>query len=174
MDVIQLLEYLQEVVDGASKMPMTGKVLVDKKEIMDVVEQIIAALPDEFKKAQWVVGEKDRILTEASKEYDSIRQQTVELMQKQLDNHDVTKEAQMRAEEIIVVAQTNAKNIRLGARDYADEVISQLDAEVTDKTQQLITRMENNLNAFLDEIQRTVEQTTGVVRENIKELRRIN
>ena len=73
MDVIQLLEYLQEIIENAPKMPITGKVFIDKNEVLDIVDQIINYLPDEFKKAQWVLGEKERILNEANKEYDAIK-----------------------------------------------------------------------------------------------------
>lgn len=50
MSVIQLLEYLQEIIETGGRIPMTGKVMVDKKEALDTIEQIINALPEEFKK----------------------------------------------------------------------------------------------------------------------------
>ena len=58
MNVIELLEYLQEIVENSPKVPMTGKAMIDKKEIIEVIDQIINYLPDEFKKAQWVMNEK--------------------------------------------------------------------------------------------------------------------
>ena len=67
LSVIELLEYLQDMVENSPKMPITGKTIIDKKEFDEVIDQIINYLPDQFKKAQWVVSEKERILEEAKK-----------------------------------------------------------------------------------------------------------
>ncbi len=57
LNVIELLEYLQDMVESSPKMPITGKTIIDKKEFNEVIDQIINYLPDQFKKAQWVVNE---------------------------------------------------------------------------------------------------------------------
>ncbi len=117
IDGIELLEYLQEIIDSASKVPITGKIVLDKKEILEVIDEIINYMPDEFKKAQWVLSEKERILGEAREEYDNIKGQTVEMMKKQVENHNITKEAQIKSQEIISVAQRNSTAKKPVARD---------------------------------------------------------
>ena len=76
VNIIELLEYLQDLVENSPKVPMSGKVMIDKKEIIEVVDQIINYLPDQFKKAEWVMNERERILDEAKKEYDSVRKRS--------------------------------------------------------------------------------------------------
>ena len=66
-DVIELLVYLQEMVESSPKMPITGKTIIDKKEFNEVIDQIIHYLPEQIKRAQWVVNEKDKILKDAQK-----------------------------------------------------------------------------------------------------------
>lgn len=173
MDVIQLLEYLQEIVETASKVPITGKIVLDKKEILEVIDQIVNYLPDEFKKAQWVLGEKERILGEAKQEYDSIKAQTIEMMKKQVENHDITKEAKIRSQEIIASAQRDAKAIRLGARDYADEILCQLDKEMDLKSKEVINNIKKDVEEFMEAITGDLSNTSSTIRENIKELRSI-
>ena len=46
------------MVESSPKVPMTGKIIIDKKEFIEVIDQIINYLPDQFKKAQWVMNEK--------------------------------------------------------------------------------------------------------------------
>ncbi len=84
--VIEILDYLRDIVEGASKVPITGKVVVDRKEVLELLDQVINCLPDEIKKAQWVLGEKERILAEARKEKknESVKQETYEMMKKEL------------------------------------------------------------------------------------------
>lgn len=171
MDVIQLLEYLQEIVENAPKMPITGKVFVDKNEVLDIVDQIINYLPDEFKKAQWVLGEKERILNEANKEYEAVKKETVEMMRKQVENHDITKEATAKAQEMLALAQRDAKTIRLGARDYADEILCQLDKEMEQKLHNMVQAMKEDMDKFVQSLAKDVSDTTVGIRENIKELR---
>ena len=54
VDVIKLLEYLQETIESASSIPLTGKVTINKKESLEVIDRVINCLPDEFKKAKWI------------------------------------------------------------------------------------------------------------------------
>ena len=103
LNVIELLEYLQDMVESSPKMPITGKTIIDKKEFNEVIDQIINYLPDQFKKAQWVVNEKDRILQEAQKEFDNVKKETVEIMKQNVETHDLVREAKMRASEIIAL-----------------------------------------------------------------------
>ncbi|MEY7999578.1 ATPase [Clostridium sp. Mt-5] len=171
MDAIKLLEYLQEIMDTSAKVPMTGKVMVNKKEIQEILDKIVNCLPGELKKAQWIVEEKDRILTEAVQEADNIKKENLNLLRRQIENHDITKEANIRAQEIISSAQKNAKAIRLGARDYADEMLSQLDSEISDKSNELLTNLKIEFQKILKDVEENIDLKTGSIRANIKELR---
>ncbi|WP_055667856.1 hypothetical protein [Desnuesiella massiliensis] len=173
MDVMQLLEYLQEIVETASKVPITGKIVLDKKEILEVIDQIVNYLPDEFKKAQWVLTEKERILSEARKEYEVVKKETMEMLKKQVENHDITKEAKIRAQEIIAAAQRDAKSMRLGARDYADEILCQLDKELEEKGKIMISNIKKDAEEMMASISEDFTNTTATIRENIKELRNV-
>ncbi|WP_420839214.1 ATPase [Clostridium yunnanense] len=173
VNVIELLEYLQDIVESAAKVPITGKVVVDKKEVLEVVDQVINYLPDEFKKAQWVMTERERILGEAQKEYENVKKQTMDLLKKQVENHDIVKEANIRAQEIIASAQREAKAIRIGARDYADEILSQLEKEIEVKTKEILNIIKTNVETLATNMNDDMNKTAVTIRENIKELRSI-
>lgn len=171
MDVVQLLEYLHDIVESSAKVPMTGKVVIDKKEVLDIIDQIVNYLPDEFKKAQWVLGEKERILGEANKQYETVKKETMDMLRKQVENHDITKEAKITAQEVIASAQRDAKAIRLGARDYADEILCQLESEIQAKSESMILELKKNFDTYVESVVGDVNSTAATVRENIKELR---
>lgn len=171
VNIIELLEYLQDVVDNSPKVPMSGKVMLDKREILEVIDQIINYLPDQLKKAEWIMNEKERILNEAKKEYDSVKKETANMMRKNIENHNIVKEAKVRAEEIIASAQRDAKAIRLGSRDYSDEILSQLDKEVELQKMKLITGLQANFENAANEIDKTLNNVGFVIKENVKELR---
>jgi cell division septum initiation protein DivIVA len=171
MEVIKLLEYLQEIFETSSKVPVMGKILVDKKEVLSIVDQIVNYLPDEFKKAQWVVEEKERILSEAIEESSTMKKESMNMLKKQIENHDITREAKARAEEIIASAQRDAKAMRLGARDYADEILCQLENEINEKGQTMIVNIKKQLEHFVGSLSDEVTSDLDTIRENIKELR---
>lgn len=171
MEVIKLLEYLQEIFETSSKVPVTGKILVDKKEVLSIVDQIINYLPDEFKKAQWVVEEKERILGEAIQESSTMKKESLDILKKQIENHDITKDAKIRAEEIIASAQRDAKSMRLGARDYADEILRQLEREINERGQNMVSNIKKQVENFVECLSDEVTSDLDTIRENIKELR---
>lgn len=171
MEVIKLLEYLQEIFETSSKVPVTGKILVDKKEAINIVEQIINYLPDEFKKAQWIVEEKERILGEAHEETSTMKKESMDLIKRQIENHDITKDALLRAEEIIASAQRDAKSMRLGARNYADEILTQLEKQITDRGNIMISSVKTQVGDFVQGLTEEVNSDLVTIRDNIKELR---
>ena len=171
LNVIELLEYLQDMVESSPKMPITGKTIIDKKEFNEVIDQIINYLPDQFKKAQWVVNEKDRILQEAQKEFDNVKKETFEIMKQNVETHDIVREAKMRASEIIALAQRDAKAIRIGSREYSTEILSQLDKEIEEKKLQLIQSMQDSFEKAAKEIDEKMTKSSDTIKENINELR---
>lgn len=171
MDIIELLEYLEEIVETGSKIPMTGKVMIDKKETLDTIEKVINSLPEEFKKSKWVLTEKERILSEAIKDAEIMKKENINMLKKQIEGHDITKEAQLRADQIVSSAQKDAKEMRLGARDYANEVLNQLDNSVNIKYKEMVQSLKGDFEQFMLSIQNDLNSATGTVRENIKELK---
>ena len=171
VNIIELLEYLQDLVDNSPKVPMSGKVMLDKKEITEVIDQIINYLPDQFKKAQWVMNERERILGEAKKEYDSVKKETMTMMRQNIENHDIVREAKIRGQEIIASAQRDAKAIRLGSRDYSDEILSQLDKEIENQKIRLIKGLQNSFESMAQDLDSTLTGACDVIKDNVKELR---
>ena len=171
MDVIKLLEYLQGIIESSSKIPVTGKSVINKREILDIIDQIVNHLPDEFKKAQWVCDEKERILVDAKKQAKIFEEETIDKIRRRVEKQDLVKEALNRSEEIIASAQRDAKIMRLGAKDYADEILSQLDKEIELKGQKMLHKIKGDVQDFLISMQEEVTNTTTSIRENVKELR---
>ncbi|MDV3426296.1 MAG: ATPase [Bacillota bacterium] len=171
MDIIKLLELLEEIIDTGTKMPLTGKVLIDKEEALNTVEQIVNYLPDEFKKAQWVCEEKERLLKEAREEAENIKKENINYVKKQVENHDIVKEAKIMADDILKSAKEDAKTMRLGARDYADEVLSQLEKEISLHGEEMVNSVKQQVETFVNGLEGNVSDDLKTIRENIKELR---
>jgi len=171
IEITGLVEVLQEIVEDGSKMPFSKKVMVDKEEIVNILDEIVQVIPEDLRTAQWVLSEKDRILTEAKTEYERTKAEVDRMMREKVDNHDIVREANTKAQEIINKAQTEAKLVKLSARDYADSLLSDLDAEIKEKNQQMMLNFKNLFEGFVQEYNKNFNTTSETIKENIKELR---
>lgn len=171
MEVIKLLEYLQEIIETSHGIPITGKIMVSKKEVVDVIEQIITYLPDEFKKAQWVCEEKERILQDAHEEAEKIKIESYEILKKEIEKHNITREAEIKAEAIIASAKRDSKTIRVGAKEYADEILCELEKEISIKGEQMLLNIKQQTEEYLKAVQGDMSSLVNVIRDNVKELR---
>jgi vacuolar-type H+-ATPase subunit H len=100
-----------------------------------------------------------------------MKKENLSLLRRQIENHDITKEANIRAEEIISSAQKNARAIRIGARDYADEMLNQLDSEISRQGSEMVTSLKLEFQEFLDGLEGSINLNTESIKDNIKQLR---
>src|SRR6188472_1724005 len=108
MDVLVLIDKLDDVVHNARPVPLTDQVRVDREEIYDLLDQMRATIPEEIKQARWIV---------------KAREQQARL----ISDEEVTKQAERAADEIVEDARSREREIRLGAEDYADEILNTLE-----------------------------------------------
>ncbi|MHB1405485.1 MAG: ATPase [Desulfitobacteriaceae bacterium] len=136
-DVLSLLDELEEIVDRGTKIPMTGKVLVDDTVIFELLDKVRAALPEEVQNAKWVLAERQRILTEAETEAQKMVEQGKNYVEKMAEENEVVKQAQGYAEDIARQAQAFAREVKVGAIQYADELLQKAEVSLYDTIQAL-------------------------------------
>src|ERR1700720_3173465 len=142
MDVLVLIDKLDDLVHNAKPVPLTDQVRVDKEEIYDILDQMRATIPEEIKQARWIVKERQEMLAEAKKEAERIIKDARERQERLVGEEEVTKQAERAAED----ARAREREIRLGAEDYADEILNTLEV---------------NLSKFIAAVQRGRERLQG-------------
>jgi len=146
MDVLVLIDKLDDLIHNAKPVPLTDQVRVDREEVYDLLDQMRAIVPEELKQARWIVKERQEMLAEAKREAERIIKSAQEEQQVLTSNEEVYKQAERAAEEIIEDARDTERQIRLGAEDYADEILSTLEV---------------NLEKFLAAVQRGRDRLAG-------------
>ena len=131
MDVLVLIDKLDDLVHNAKQVPLTDQVRVDKEEIYDLLDQMRATIPEEIKQARWIVKERQEMLAEAKREAERIVKEARERQDRLISTEEVMKAAERAAEDIIDEAQAREREIRLGAEDYADEILNTLEVNLT-------------------------------------------
>src|ERR1700739_3668749 len=127
MDVLVLIDKLDDLVHNAKTIPLSDSVRVDKEEIYDILDQMRATIPEEIKQARWIVKERQEMLAEAKKEAERIVKEARERQEPLVGDEEVTKQAERAAEDIVEEARSREREIRLGAEDYADEILNTLE-----------------------------------------------
>src|SRR6478735_8242202 len=118
MDVLVLIDKLDDLIHNAKPIPLSDNVRVDKEEMYAEAKR-----------------EAERIVKEARERQDQL-----------VSNEEVTKQAERAAEDIIEDARAREREIRLGAEDYADEILNTLEV---------------NLSKFIAAVQRGRERLQG-------------
>lgn len=130
MDVIELISELQEKVDKSFELPIVKKSFVNKEEIMNLIGDISLQLPDEIRMAKSITEERNRILADAQKQAELIVKNAEQKIISMIDEHEVTKRANEAANEIVLKAQKNAREIRLGTLEYSDSLLQKLEEQL--------------------------------------------
>ncbi len=127
MEILDLLDALEDKVERCMAVPFTHKGLVNKEELLDLLQEIRMKFPDEMKQAKWVKEERQRIIADAQREAQAIVKGAEDKIVTLIDEHEITKQAYEQANQIIQKAQAHAHELRMGGNQYADEVLKGLE-----------------------------------------------
>jgi len=131
MDVLVLIDKLDDLVHNAKAVPLTDQVRIDREEIYEILDQMRATIPEEIKQARWIVKERQEMLAEAKREAERIIKEARDEQTRLISNEEVVKQAERQADEIIEEARAREREIRLGAEDYADDILNTLEVNLT-------------------------------------------
>ncbi len=127
MDIMEIVDMMEEAIEKASAVPLTGKVMVDKEELLDYIQEMRLVYPDELKEAKWVKEERQRILSEAESRAEAIQKNAEETQMQLIDEHEITKRAYEKANEVLNSAQQQSIEIKTDTDRYVDDILN--DAE---------------------------------------------
>lgn len=151
--VLELLEEFEDKLEGASTVPLTGKILVDRQEFLSIIKDIQIMLPEEYQQVRFIKAQKDSILEEANSIADELvknaRHEELRIIEnakakeaeilisasnraKELINeHEVVRHAQNKAQEIMRDAEEKAEGIRQGSYEYAEDVMKRVELNMS-------------------------------------------
>jgi len=130
MDIQFLVERLEAMVVSARKMPMTNQVLLEQAAILDVIDQLRIAIPEEVRQARKTNQEQERVLTRAREEAEQIIGAAQEQAALLLQDQSILRQAEARAQEIEEAAGNKAEETMGGADRYAADVLVRLESDL--------------------------------------------
>ena len=170
----QLIEDIYEFVESCRMQPLSStKVIVPKDELYDLLDELRLRTPDEIKRYQKIISNRDAIIADAESKAEGILVQTREKAKELLNEHEIMQQAYYEANEMIMQAsqeadrlrreaQEEADQLRTGALVYSNEVLSEVERVVA-------SAYENSLSKY-DSFIGTLRSSLEIISHNKREL----
>jgi cell division septum initiation protein DivIVA len=115
-----LLFDLRDLIETARTMPMSASVLVNRDEALAVVEDAFSTLPEELRRARWLLKERDEFLEQARRDADAIVEAARTQAERMVERTEIAREAKRAAEQKVADAEADARRLRHEAEDFVD------------------------------------------------------
>ncbi|MGD0708962.1 MAG: hypothetical protein ABSA51_10990 [Anaerolineaceae bacterium] len=130
MDILHLVDRLEEIFNESRPVFFTHSVFVDEDKILDLIDQMRVSIPDEIKKAQLLLAQRDRILAQAQEEANRTLSLARDKADQLVQKDPISQSAQARAEQIIAQSRTEAEATKRDADAYVLETLTHLEMEI--------------------------------------------
>ena len=170
----QIIEEIEEYIDGCNYQPLSKKnIVVNKEEIEELLRELRMKTPDEIKKYQKILANKDAILEDANRKAAAIIENAnaqaniiAENAQQQISEQEimiqayaqanaVVEAATNQAQEILNSAAADANEIRIGAMQYTDSMLANMQSIIQNTMESYNSRyasLINSLNGYYEMI----------------------
>ena len=123
-DTEESLNLIRDHVDQARSMPMSASVMVNKDELLGLIEDALAMLPEEIRQARWLLKEREEFLAKARKEAEEIIEAGRQQAERMVERTEVVRSARRTAERVVEAAEDRARAMRLETEDYIDQKLA--------------------------------------------------
>lgn len=154
MDILHLVDRLEELFNESRPIWFTHSVAVDEERLLDIIDQMRVSVPEEIKKAQQILAQRDRILAQAQEEATRTLNLARERSDQILERDPIVQSAQARAEQILEQNQLEIERMRAEADDYVLDTLSKLESEM----ERLLNQARNGIRTLQSEQQARTSQ----------------
>lgn len=165
MDLLALVDRLEELVGSAQKMPIGSRAIVDRRRLLDIVDQMRIAIPQEVRDAREMVAQREQHRLEAEEDARLIIAQAEDRAARMVEQHELTLAARKRAEEVAALAEQRLDeriaqaNADIEHRIEESRRLAQQQMDAADEyARELLQRLDRQLQAFVRSVQSGIAQ----------------
>jgi hypothetical protein len=148
MDILHLVDRLEELLNQSRPLWFTHNVIVDEDRMLDIIDQMRVAIPDEVKKAQQLLSQRDRILAQAQEEANRTLSIAREKSDQLVERDAIVQAAQARADQILSQAHSEGDQTRQNTDEYVIDSLTNLELEL----ERLLNQVRNGIRSLQKEI----------------------
>ena len=160
MDLASRIQQLEDMVREAKSMPLSSSALLNRDEVLELIEQMKDSLPDEVKQARWIVKDREELLAKARRDAEAMVEQGRQEQLRLASHEAVVQRSHEEAARIVSEAEDEARKLRLEAEDYVDAKLAQLENALQKILEDTI-QTNGALSRVIDQVQAGREKLRG-------------
>ncbi len=178
----QIIDEIEEYIDGCKTYPLSSaKIIVNKDEIEELLSELRNKTPEEIKRYQKIISNKEAILADAQAKADAIIAQAQIKTDELINEHQIMQRAYAQANEVVMLATkqaqeildnatNDANNIRMSAMQYTDDILGNLENAIGRAMEASRTRHDSymgSLQEFYDIVSSNRAELNPTVEEDM-------
>ncbi|MGN1146804.1 MAG: vacuolar family H+-ATPase subunit H [Lachnospiraceae bacterium] len=164
----QLIDEIEEYIDNCKPQAFSStKIIVNKDEIDELLRELRMKTPDEIKRYQKIISNKEAILNDARAKAEALVKEATIQTNQLINEHEIMQQAYAQANEVVTMATRQAQEIldnatmeansvRMSAMQYMDDMLANLENIIEASSQAAVSNYDTligNLNHYHDIIQ---------------------
>jgi hypothetical protein len=146
VDAEELLRRVSDLIAAARPMPLSASAMINKEEVLELLDEAIGRLPDELREARWLRKEREEYLAKMRADGDEITDAARARAEQMVQRTEVVKAAEHRARRILDGAEAEARRLRLECEDFCDQKLASFEI-VLERTLKLVGSGREKLQA---------------------------
>lgn len=144
MDILHLVDRLEELFNESRSLPIMRKVVVDEDKMLSIIDQMRVSIPEEIKKAQQLLSQRDRLIAQGQEEANRTLQLAREKASQLVEKDSIIQNAQVRASQIIEQSKQESELNKIEADQYVISSLSDFEKEL----EILLAQVKNGIRAL--------------------------
>ena len=126
-DAASLINQAVNVIASAKTMPLSSSVLISRDEVLALLDEAVETLPEELKRARWVLADLDAITEQRRREADALLDEVRAEAARLVSRTEISRQANAHAERVVADAEERGRAILHGAEDYCDRKLAEME-----------------------------------------------
>ena len=158
MSVLEdLVRQLEESVRSARHMPLSSSALVDRKEVLDLIELLKRSIPEEIARARAVIRDRDDVVDRARTQAERVLERAQTEREQQLSKTEIVQAASREADRMVAEAEAVSRRIKAEAESYVEGKLATFEV-VLQKTLAAVERGRARLGGRLEQDELSSEE----------------
>jgi hypothetical protein len=120
-DAETLLRRTIDLVANAPTMPLSSSPRVDRHELIELLDEALARLPDELRQARWMLKERQEFVNKTRREVNEMLEAARVQAERMVQRTEVVRAAEARARHVVETADNDARRLKLETEDFLDQ-----------------------------------------------------
>jgi len=152
VDILYLVDRLENLIASSRRMPLVNQIIVKEVDILNIVDQMRTAIPDEIKQARRIIQEKERILAQAQADASGLLTRAREETERAMNREGLLRAAEARSQELVRQAEDRSKTLVRRAEEHTN----QMKADADNYVAETLRNLKDHLSSIEMDVSRTI------------------